>query len=405
VTSAPVSDAPFSVVPPPQPPRRRLPRPGARTVAAAALSVAGLAGLVVAQVVVVGPQVRSDLEQRSREALADAGITTVTVRVDGRDVVLAGTAADRKQAFVAEHVVDTVDGVRSVDTSGLVVGGATPSATPTPTAGPATKPAGGPTASPSRPASGPTTLPGTGPDATGTVVTVVADGGKALVAGAFPSTTDRSTFVRTLEQTYGAGDVTAQAVARATAVTTGTDGVAAVLAALGPDARAVTVSLSGGRITVAARVAGAATKSKALAAAAKAVSGPGAVLDAVVVAPAAGAPPADATDAALEALPALSFGDGQSTPGPIGRTILAAVAFHLAASPDATVTLEGHTDDTGDAAADTATSLDRARACKDYLAALGVLPARVKAVGAGSAPVVPADPAASNRRLVVRAGD
>lgn len=397
MTSAPVRDAPFSVVPPPERPRRRLPRPRARTVLAVVLSLAGLTGLVVVQVVVVAPQVRADLQQRSREALADAGITTVTVSVDGRDVRLAGTTTDRKQAFVAEHVVDTVEGVRYVDTTGIVVGGA-PAAGTTPT------PVPGATATPAGPAAAPTALPGTGPDATGTLVTVVADSGKALVAGTFPTLADRRAFVRTLEETYGRGDVQAEAVAGPTAVTTGTDALAAVLAALGPDARAVTVSLAGGRITVAARVPDAGTETNALAEAAKAVSGPDAVLDAVVVAPGADALPADATDAALTALPALSFGDGQTTPGPVGRTILAAAAFLLTAAPDATVTLEGHADDTGDAVADKATSRDRARACEDYLATLGVQPSRVRTVGAGSAPVLPADGAPSNRRVVVRAG-
>ena len=403
MTSAPVDDPPFSLLPPPEgPPRRRF-RPGARTVAAVVLSLAGLGGLVAAQVVVVAPQVESDIAQRSREALADAGITTVTVRVDGRDVVLTGTATDDKQAFVAENVVDTVDGVRFVDTTGIVVGGAAPGPTAQPTRTPTAAPTKSPTGQSGQPAAQPTPLPGTGPDSAGTVVSVVADGGKALVAGTFPSLADRRAFVRELETTYGTGDVQAEAVPGAT-VSTGTDAVAAVLAALGPDARAVTVSLSGGRITVAAQVADAATKTAALAAAAKAASGPGAVLDAVVVAPATGTEPAEAVGAALAALPVLSFGDGQTTPGPIGRTILSAAAFLLTARPDATVTLVGHTDDTGDPVADKATSLARAKACEDFLATLGVVPGRVRTVGAGSEPVVPADGVASNRRVVVRAG-
>lgn len=401
MTSAPVSDPPFSVALPQDAPARRR-RPGWRTVVAVLASVAGLTGLVAAQVVVVAPRVEGDLARRSREALADAGITTVTVRVHGRDVVLAGTAADDRQAFVAEHVVDTVDGVRFVDTAGLVVGGApgpTPTAKPTatPTAAPARTP--GATAGPGPAPAALATLPGTGADATGTLLTVVADGGKAVVAGAFATLADRRTFVRALEQTYGAGDVQAEANANGTAPTAGSDGVAAVLAALGPDARAVTVTLAGGRITVVAQVADEAARTVALAAAAKAVSGPAAVRERVVVAPAGTAP---AVSTALGALPVLSFGDGQATPGPIGRGVLVAAAFLLNAYPDATVTLEGHTDDTGDAVADKAASLARAKACEDFLATVGVAPARVSTVGAGSAPVGSADGGTSNRRLVVR---
>lgn len=400
MTSAPVSDPPFSVAPHDERPALRR-RPGWRTVVAAVVSVAGLTGLVAAQVVVVAPKVESDLGRRSLEALADAGITTVTVRVDGRDVALAGTTADDRQAFIAEHVVDTVDGVRYVDTTGLVVGGAG-----SPTAKPTAKPTATPTAGASRTPGGTApaalaTLPGTGTDTTGTVLTVVADGGEALVAGAFATLTGRRAFVRTLEQTYGTGDVRAEANANGTAPTAGSDAVAAVLAALGPDARAVTVTLAGGRITVVAQVADEAARTAALAAAATAVSGPAAVRERVVVAP-AGSVPAPTVSAALAALPALSFGAGQATPGPIGRGVLAAAAFLLTAHPEATVTLEGHTDDTGDPAADRATSLARATACEDFLASLGVAPGRVSTVGAGSAPVGSADGGTSNRRLVLR---
>lgn len=65
--------------------------------------------------------------------------------------------------------------------------------------------------------------------------------------------------------------------------------------------------------------------------------------------------------------------------------------------------IEGHTDARGAAAADQRLSQQRAEEVRLYLVALGVSPARLKAVGKGSAePVNVADPqAAENRRVRV----
>jgi OOP family OmpA-OmpF porin len=88
--------------------------------------------------------------------------------------------------------------------------------------------------------------------------------------------------------------------------------------------------------------------------------------------------------------------------------VLSAVAFVLAQRSRARVTLVGHSDDTGDAAADTRRSLERAQLAETYLAGLGVARSRVTVRGVGTQdPAVDGDsPEAdvANRRLEVRGG-
>lgn len=386
---------------------RRLRPPGRRTSAAIVLSIVGLAGLTVAQVLVVAPSVGSELEQRSQEALADAGITSLRVRVDGRDVVLTGPAKDDRQAFAAEHVVAEVDGVRYVDATGVVVDAAAARAAARAAASAApTAPAAGP--SPAGPGPSATASPtARGANSARTTLVVVATGGRVVVAGAFPDDATAQKVVNALGRTYDPGDVELLAPTSDTVTGTGSDAVAKTVTALGADAVGVTVSLDRGTITVAARVADAATKAKALAAAARAVPDPAGVVDRVTVGDVT-APDAATLDAQLSSLPTLVFGAGQTSPGPIGRSVLAAAAAVLVASPEATVTLVGHTDDSGDPTADTAVSLARARAAEQYLATLGVRTSRVATTGAGSAD--PAQPGtspearAADRRLVVVGG-
>ncbi|WP_158220389.1 OmpA family protein [Kineosporia sp. A_224] len=383
---------------------RRLRPPGRRTSAAIVLSLVGLAGLTAVQVVLVAPSVGSELEQRSQEALADAGITSLQVRVDGRDVVLTGPAKDDRQAFAAEHVVAEVDGVRYVDATGVVVDAAAALAAARAAASAA--PAGTP--SPAGPGPSPTPSPtARGANSARTTLVVVATGGRVVVAGAFPDDATAQKVVTSLGRTYDPGDVELLAPTSDTVTGTGSDAVAKTVAALGADAVGVTVSLDRGTITVAARVADAATKAKALAAAARAVPDPAGVVDRVTVGDVT-APDAATLDAQLSSLPALVFGAGQTAPGPIGRSVLAAAAAVLVASPEATVTLVGHTDDSGDPTADTAVSLARARAAEQYLATLGVRTSRVATTGAGSAdpaqPGTSPDARAADRRLVVVGG-
>ena len=84
---------------------------GGRWWLAALVVPVALAGLVVA---IDGEDLELDLADRVQAALADQGVTSAEVRVDGRDVTVAGLPAGSNTGAL-EHVVAGVDGVRTVE--------------------------------------------------------------------------------------------------------------------------------------------------------------------------------------------------------------------------------------------------------------------------------------------------
>jgi len=81
------------------------------------------------------------------------------------------------------------------------------------------------------------------------------------------------------------------------------------------------------------------------------------------------------------------------------RELLDSVARILARYPGVNLLVEGHTDDSGDAAINLRLSEQRARACTTYLAGKGIDPARMQAVGFGETlPLVPNDTAEARER-------
>lgn len=84
------------------------------------LPVAGLIGLLLIGVTVVRGSVEEDIVQRSRAALADAGVPldAVTIRADGRDATISGLLDGASVDEVAATVA-AVDGVRTVDVARL----------------------------------------------------------------------------------------------------------------------------------------------------------------------------------------------------------------------------------------------------------------------------------------------
>jgi len=366
--------------------RRRL-RPSARTAAAAFLTVVGLGGLLGGQVVLVAPGVERDLEGRALEALQAAGIDSVDVRIDGRDATLSGTTKDLREASAAEQAVLTVAGMRYVDSAGVRVGAgaAAPGA-----AAPATT-----TRAPAPPAA-----------PVQTRVVAVADQGRVLLAGALPDTATAQAVAARLGDTYGTANARTTTATTDGAGTAGLDALVATLAALGPDADTVTVALDGGRITVAGGVTSQATKAAALAAARKAVTKPADVVDRLTLGTGVASPKQVA--AQLDSIPPVTYGATATAPNAVGRSMLSAVGFVLSLRSRATVTLEGHSDVSGDAALDLRRSLDRARSAEAYLVGQGLPGARILTTGLGSQnPAVAGDSAqadAANRRLVVRGG-
>jgi outer membrane protein OmpA-like peptidoglycan-associated protein len=89
--------------------------------------------------------------------------------------------------------------------------------------------------------------------------------------------------------------------------------------------------------------------------------------------------------------PGLLFTAGGLTLEPAARTALNAIAKVLAADPQAKVTVEGYTDNAGNATANLRISETRARVVRDYLVGAGVAASRIGAVGKGGV-----DPVASN---------
>jgi outer membrane protein OmpA-like peptidoglycan-associated protein len=99
----------------------------------------------------------------------------------------------------------------------------------------------------------------------------------------------------------------------------------------------------------------------------------------------------------------LNFETGSTQLTPESRPTVDSLIAILKAYPPVAVVLEGHTDNTGDAAANKKLSLDRAAAVKDLLVAGGVAESRVNTAGFGSEKPISSndteDGRAKNRRL------
>jgi len=87
----------------------------------------------------------------------------------------------------------------------------------------------------------------------------------------------------------------------------------------------------------------------------------------------------------------LNFESGATTLTPESRPTVDSLTAILKAYPSVSVGLEGYTDSTGDAAANTKLSLDRAAAVKGLLVGGGVAESRIGTAGYG-----PDRPVASN---------
>ncbi|MEL7363998.1 MAG: OmpA family protein, partial [Bacteroidota bacterium] len=87
---------------------------------------------------------------------------------------------------------------------------------------------------------------------------------------------------------------------------------------------------------------------------------------------------------------------------------LDAIAANLTAYPGLGITVEGHTDNTGDQATNDALSQERAQAVAGYLAEQGVDVSRIAAVGYGDARPIATNSTdegrAANRRVAFRVG-
>lgn len=94
----------------------------------------------------------------------------------------------------------------------------------------------------------------------------------------------------------------------------------------------------------------------------------------------------------------ISFATGRSDINPSLRPILDRFAAGLVDNPAATITIIGHTDNTGTDAINNPLSFERASRVRDYLAGRGVAPQRIQVDGRGSR-----EPVASNNTAEGRA--
>ena len=90
-------------------------------------------------------------------------------------------------------------------------------------------------------------------------------------------------------------------------------------------------------------------------------------------------------------LDGLTYETNSSTLTEKGRATVAKLATMLAKHPEAKVTIEGHTDNTGSAETNQTLSLARARSVKTDLVSRGIDPSRIEAAGKG-----PDSPIATN---------
>ena len=81
--------------------------------------------LTLLSLLVQQPAIETDLLQRTRQALAEAGLPTHIVHFNGRDGVLTGTVAGEADAERLQAIVSSVYGVRHVENHLIPVSTAT----------------------------------------------------------------------------------------------------------------------------------------------------------------------------------------------------------------------------------------------------------------------------------------
>ncbi len=82
---------------------------------AALLTLVSVILLTLLSLLLQQPTIETDLLQRTRQALAEAGLPADIIHFNGRDGVLTGTVASEAEAERLQTVVDSVYGVRDVE--------------------------------------------------------------------------------------------------------------------------------------------------------------------------------------------------------------------------------------------------------------------------------------------------
>lgn len=318
------------------------------------VAIVGLAALVYAFEVPHRHWVENNLTDRTKVALAGAGIDA-DVRFSGRDGTVKVGSAD--EADQARKVTLSVDGVRVVDVQ------APPKVEK--------------------------------PPATPIAVKLLVDGGKVTLTGTVPAEGDRGTLAGAAKQAFGDANVLDELTVDAARTGDSTDlaGLGAVAVALGKDTKAGVVDLTDHVVTLTGTVPSQDVKDKAETAAKAAAKGQ-TVRNELVVGQAA-AP--EQVQTQLVALPTVEFENDSATLTAQGQAVVANAASILKANPKIKVSIEGHTDLTGTAEHNQTLSEQRAATVLNTLVSLGIAPDRLSSKGFGeSRPKVPGTDAAAN---------
>jgi len=350
-----------------------------------------LAWVIVAIIAVIWgiPNEEDDLTNRASDALAGTGLE---VEFDGRDATITGTA-DQPTIDAAEETVYGLRGVRTVDVGDTRV--AAP--TTTTTAAPATTTT---TAAPTTTTAAPVELgaPNFGAHYAG---------GTLDLTGTLPGQDLIDSILGSAEATYGAGNVN-------NAMTVGDVENSAWLAQL-PDLFGVaegldpwTFDVDGGNASYSGMGANADAVAAKLAAMNDFTAGSGLTSTDIAIEVNPTAVAADLTGLLAEGA---NFETGSATLNTEATARLDQVIEIMLANPSTSLTVEGHTDNQGDDAANQALSEERAQTVVDYLIDGGVGSDRLTAVGYGEdQPIADNDTAegrAQNRRIefVVNEGE
>jgi outer membrane protein OmpA-like peptidoglycan-associated protein len=341
-----------------------------------AVGVLGLTAIGLIQILPARHAMEKDLANRSTQALQDAGVNGVDVRFSGRDGTLTGTVTSPAQRDSAVNAVRHVAGVRVAHDR---------------LAGPGRSGSGAaPSGVPSKAPSDAHTPP---------QVTAVLRDRRLTLSGAVPSGSVRASLVAEVRAAVHPDRVNNRIRVDRQRSPGGLDGLAGVLRALGPDA-AVTVELSGGRLTLTGGVASPRQIREAVAAGTRVTGDPRRVVNRLTV------DQRVTVAAALRALPPVTFRTAYSTPTKQDELVVRHLAGVLAANPTVRLQVLGYTDDVGDSDMNYGLSYARARTIYRELQRLGVPKSRLSFQAFGEKypkePNTSAATRAANRRVEFR---
>ncbi|GGM11576.1 OmpA family protein [Dactylosporangium sucinum] len=314
-------------------------------------AVLGLAALVYAFEVPHRHRIEDNLTDRTKVALAEAGIDA-DVKFVGRDGSV--TVESQDQVDQARSIALGLDGVRVVRID------APPKVEVPP-----------------QPVS----------------VKLLVDAGKVVLTGAVPDEAAHAALLDAAKGAFGAENVQDEVTvdAKRTAGSANLAALGGIVAALGKDTKAGVVDLTDGAITLTGTVTSQEIKDKAETAA-KAVASTvrNQLLVGAAVAP-------EQVQTQLGALPTVEFENNSATLTAQGQAVVANVASILKTNPAVRVSIEGHTDSRGTPERNQVLSEARAKTVLDTLIALGIAPERLTSRGFGeSQPKVPGTDDASN---------